>query len=118
MELPVLFFKVSIIISMSTAVSSQKTMLHIGGFIEVNTADKGWNSAGVQPAIDLAIKHINNRTDILPNHTIQIHWKDTKVSLFRLNILKKKQGEKENNWKQSIKQEDMRSSNLFHLIEL
>ena len=97
MELPVLFFKVSIIISMSTAVSSQKTMLHIGGFIEVNTADKGWNSAGVQPAIDLAIKHINNRTDILPNHTIQIHWKDTKVSLFRLNILKKKQGEKENN---------------------
>ena len=94
MELQVLFFKVSIIISMSTAVSSQKTMLHIGGFIEVNTADKGWNSAGVQPAIDLAIKHINNRTDILPNHTIQIHWKDTKVSLFRLNIFKKKQGEK------------------------
>lgn len=89
MELQVLFFKVSIIISMSTAVSSQKTMLHIGGFIEVNTSDKGWNSAGVQPAIDLAIKHINNRTDILPNHTIQIHWKDTKVSLFRLNILKK-----------------------------
>ena len=113
MELQVLFFKVSIIISMSTAVSSQKTVLHIGGFIEVNTSDKGWNSAGVQPAIDLAIKHINNRTDILPNHTIQIHWKDTKVSLFRLNILKKK-----NNWKQSIKQEDMRSSNLFHLIEL
>ena len=94
MELQVLFFKVSMIISMTTAVSSQKTVLHIGGFIEVNTSDKGWNSAGVQPAIDLAIKHINNRTDILPNHTIQIHWKDTKVSLFRLNILKKKQGEK------------------------
>lgn len=86
MELQVLFFKVSIIISMSAAVSSQKTVLHIGGFIEVNTSHKGWNSAGVQPAIDLAIKQINNRTDILPNHTIQIHWKDTKVSLFRLNI--------------------------------
>ena len=57
-----------------------KSVLHIGGFIGADTTDKGWNSAGVRPAIDLAVKQINNRTDILPNHIIQIHWTDTKVS--------------------------------------
>lgn len=62
-------------------VVSEKSVLHIGGFIEVNTTDKGWNSAGIRPAIDLAVKQINNRSDLLPNHTIQIHWKDTKVTL-------------------------------------
>lgn len=60
-------------------VISKKSVLHIGGFIEVNTTDKGWNSAGIRPAIDLAVKQINNRSDILPSHRIQIHWKDTKV---------------------------------------
>lgn len=60
---------------------SEESILHIGGFIEVNTTDKGWNSAGIQPAIDLAVRQINNRSDILPNHTIQIHWKDTKVAV-------------------------------------
>lgn len=61
-------------------VISEKSTLHIGRFIHVNTTDKGWNSAGIRPAIDLAVKQINSRTDILPNHTIQIHWKDTKVT--------------------------------------
>ena len=62
------------------SVISEKSTLHIGGFIEANTTDKGWNSAGIRPAIDLAVTQINNSTDILPNHTIQIHWKDTKVT--------------------------------------
>lgn len=63
------------------AVLAEKSVLHIGGFIEVDITDKGWNSAGVRPAIDLAVKQINSRTDILPDPTIQIHWKDTKVNL-------------------------------------
>lgn len=62
-------------------VFSEESTLHIGGFIEVNTTDKGWNSAGIRPAIDLAVRQINNRSDILPNHRIQIHWKDTKVTV-------------------------------------
>lgn len=65
-------------------VTGEKSVVHIGGFIEVNTTDKGWNSAGIRPAIDLAVKQINNRTDILPNHTIEIHWKDTKVPLHEI----------------------------------
>lgn len=76
-----------ICILLKTVVVSEKSVLHIGGFIEVNTTDKGWNSAGIQPAIDLAVKQINNRSDILPNHTIQIHWKDTKVSLHKIRSL-------------------------------
>lgn len=75
----VFLVKCLLCVFLNTAIS-EKSVLHIGGFIEVNTTDKGWNSAGIRPAIDLAVKQINNRTDILRDHTIQIHWKDTKVS--------------------------------------
>lgn len=64
---------------MVKGVLCKKSILHIGGFIEVNTTNKGWNSAGIQPAINLAVRQINNRSDILPNHTLLIHWRDTKV---------------------------------------
>ena len=77
MKLPVkcLFFVIL------DAVLAEKSVMHIGGFIEVDITDKGWNSAGVRPAIDLAVKQINNRTDILPDHTIRLEGHKGKPKL-------------------------------------
>ncbi|KAK7466024.1 hypothetical protein BaRGS_00037425 [Batillaria attramentaria] len=56
-----------------------RTPLYIGGFFPMS--GNGW-LAGPEtlPAVELAIQLLNNRTDILPDHTLHLQWYDTEAS--------------------------------------
>ena len=52
--------------------------LQIGGLFPDRLVDVG---SGVLPAVKLAVRHINERADVLPAFDISIDEKDTKVAL-------------------------------------
>ena len=65
---------------------NKSEIIHFGAFVpEMKFYDKNNKLAedkfGYKNAIEMAVEHINNRTDILPNHTIQIHFGETYVSV-------------------------------------
>ena len=41
----------------------------------------------VLPSIELALEHVNNSTQVLPNHTLDLVWNDTKVSIYLLKYI-------------------------------
>ena len=53
--------------------------LNVGAYFEDNTTNGGWNSAGVWPAVQLAVEHVNQRNDVLPGYRLKLHFKDTRV---------------------------------------
>ena len=54
--------------------------IYIGAFVELNTTNGGWNSAGIWPAVELARSHINERRDVLRGVSLEVDMKDSKVS--------------------------------------
>lgn len=65
---------------------NESEIIHFGAFVpELQYYDKQsivrLDKFGYKNAIEMAVEHINNRTDILPNHTIQIHFGETYVSI-------------------------------------
>lgn len=56
--------------------------IYIGGFIDFNTSNGGWNSAGIWPAIELAKLHINRDPDLLKGIKLEVDVKDSKVRTF------------------------------------
>ena len=60
--------------------ASKKIPLYIIGFFGFGG---NWDNSGVLPAVELAIDHINDRLDILPEYEIRMLWNDTKVSNFQ-----------------------------------
>ena len=53
--------------------------LNVGAYFEFSTINGGWNSAGVWPAVQLAMEHVNQRNDVLPWYRFKLHLKDTRV---------------------------------------
>ena len=56
----------------------EKIDLYIGGFYPIDNV--GWNGSGLIPATQMAIDDINSRSDILPNHRLNLIIGNTKVS--------------------------------------
>ena len=56
-----------------------KETLYIGGLFGVDTSRGGWNSAGVIPAVQMAIDEINNSSDILKDYYLELLIKDSQV---------------------------------------
>ena len=62
------------------AVAQSATVdLNVGAYFEFNTTNRGWNSAGVWPAVHLAAEHVNQRNDLLPGYRLKLHRKDSRV---------------------------------------
>ena len=56
-----------------------KSRLVIGGLAGLNVQGNGWCSAGIVPAVELALERVNNHSDILKDYHLDIEWKDAKV---------------------------------------
>lgn len=56
-----------------------KYRLVIGGLAGIDIQNEGWSSAGVIPAVELALERVNNHSDILKDYYLDIEWKDSKV---------------------------------------
>ena len=54
--------------------------LHIGGFFGVDVGKDGaWSSAGAIPAVQMALEHVNNNTDVLAGFSLGYIWRDSKA---------------------------------------
>ena len=59
--------------------SKAKETLYIGGLFGIDTSGGGWNSAGIIPAVQMAIDEINSNTEILKDYHLQLLIKDSQV---------------------------------------
>lgn len=57
-----------------------KETLYIGGLFGLDTSRGGWNSAGIIPAVQMAIDEINYSSDILKDYQLKLLIKDSQVS--------------------------------------
>lgn len=64
-----------------------KETLYIGGLFGLDTARGGWSSAGIIPAVQMAIDDINNSSECLKDYHLELLIKDSQV---RMNLLVKK----------------------------
>lgn len=62
-------------------ISCSNITIYIGGFIELNTTNGGWNSAGILPAVELAKTHINEESNVLKGIHLEVDMKDSKVRI-------------------------------------
>ena len=59
--------------------STSKIDLYIGGFFAKNIKDGGWSSANLIPALEMALDHVNNDSNILVDYQMNYVWHDSKV---------------------------------------
>lgn len=78
---PLLYFISALLFALFTEHTScaAKTKLVIGGLAGLNVQGNGWCSAGIVPAVELALERVNNHSDILKDYHLDIEWKDAKV---------------------------------------
>lgn len=77
---PPSFFRVVLFILFTSHVSlAAKSRLVIGGLVGINIEEEAWSSAGVIPAVELALERVNNHSDILKDYYLDIEWKDSRV---------------------------------------
>ena len=55
----------------------KKIPLYLGGYFSLGGI---WDGSGILPAVEMALEHINERTDILAEYELKMIWNDTRVS--------------------------------------
>ena len=68
----------------SMGISTGRVPLMLIGMASVAIDDTGWSSAGVIPAVEMALYDINRRNDILPGYELLWNIQDTQVSTAHL----------------------------------
>ncbi|XP_078359757.1 gamma-aminobutyric acid type B receptor subunit 1-like isoform X1 [Oculina patagonica] len=58
-----------------------KETLFIGGLFGIDTSRGGWNSAGIIPAVQMAIDEINNSSEILKDYHLELLIKDSQCNV-------------------------------------
>lgn len=59
--------------------STSEIDLYIGGFFGVNIQEGAWSTAGVIPALEMALEHVNSDPSILVDYQLKYVWNDSKV---------------------------------------
>ncbi|XP_072016479.1 gamma-aminobutyric acid type B receptor subunit 1-like [Amphiura filiformis] len=57
--------------------SDCKIPIYLGGFFSLSGV---WDSSGILPAVEMALDHINARSDILPEYDLKMVWNDTQCT--------------------------------------
>ncbi|XP_072015066.1 gamma-aminobutyric acid type B receptor subunit 1-like [Amphiura filiformis] len=57
--------------------SNGKIPIYLGGFFSHTGV---WDSSGILPAVEMALEHINARSDILPKYDLKMVWNDTQCT--------------------------------------
>ena len=60
---------------------SGREYVHIAGLLPLTNAREDLGK-GILPAVELAIEHVNNDTEVLPNHELKLDYNDTEVRCF------------------------------------
>ena len=69
--------------------SSTKIDLYIGGLFGVNVKNGSWSTAGVIPALEMALEHVNSDPGILVDYQLKYVWNDSRVcSQCRSRVIK------------------------------
>ncbi len=56
-----------------------KIPLYLGGFFSLGGV---WDGSGILPAVEMALDHINERQDVLPEYELRMVWNDTQVNKY------------------------------------
>ena len=64
--------------------TDKKIPLYLGGYFSLGGI---WDGSGILPAVEMALEHINERTDILTEYELKMIWNDTQVSRLRLRLV-------------------------------
>ena len=75
------WLRLTVFFSLGLQLGLAKTDLWLGAFLTVNISAGGWQSAGILPAIEMAVDDVNNSTDILNDYTLKLSWRDTRVRM-------------------------------------
>ena len=63
---------------------SRRKVLHLAGLFPLSVGNVG---RGVLPAVELAMRHVNNHSSILPGYKLEMAWNDTQVRQYYLSLL-------------------------------
>lgn len=64
-------------VSMPTSAENvDKIPIYLGGYFSHGGV---WDCSGILPAVEMALDHVNARSDILPNYDLRMVWNDTQV---------------------------------------
>ncbi|XP_072030368.1 gamma-aminobutyric acid type B receptor subunit 1-like [Amphiura filiformis] len=61
----------------SASDTDNRIPLYLGGFFSFSGP---WDGSGVLPAVEMALDHINQRTDVLAEYELKMVWNDTQCS--------------------------------------
>ncbi|XP_029193493.2 gamma-aminobutyric acid type B receptor subunit 1-like isoform X2 [Acropora millepora] len=79
MSNPFMFILCYFLTTSSVKDVSSKKDLYIGGFFGVNITEAGaWSSAALIPALEMALDHVNNDSNILADYQLNYVWRDSK----------------------------------------
>ena len=70
----------------TTCIGDAVKTLYIGGLFPLTGSSVGSTAKNLRSVCELAINMVNNHSDILPSHRLQMMWSDTKV-LYRFVCL-------------------------------
>ena len=56
----------------------EKIPLYLAGFFAMGVRGN-WDGSGILPAVDMAIEHVNERSDILTDYVLKMEWTDSEV---------------------------------------
>ena len=94
--------------------TATKIPLYLGGYYSINGR---WDGSGVVTAVEMALDHVNKKTDLLNGYELKIIWNNTKVGnrqcVILINTSKKKKQKKKSALIGNMRGQNFQSGNCM-----